>query len=229
MLRRAHAAVPLDAGQDRPREPGHAREALGHPRHPRVRAQRLRGAALRRGEHATSRTPSSRSTGMFALMMPLLMGIFNFSTVAIIWFGAYRVDSGGMPIGNLTAFLAYIMQILMSVMMASSCSSWSRAQRPPRRPHQGGARHRAVGQRPRDSRRRDRPARLHRVPRRGVPLPRRRGPGAVQHLVLGVARARRRRSSAAPAAASRRSSTSSPASTTSRAAPCSSTASTSAR
>ena len=57
-------------------------------------------------------------TRMFAVMMPLLMGIFNFSTVAIIWFGAYRVDSGEMPIGNLTAFLAYIMQILMSVMMA---------------------------------------------------------------------------------------------------------------
>ncbi len=57
-------------------------------------------------------------TRMFALMMPLLMGIFNISTVGIIWFGAYRVDSGGMPIGNLTAFLAYIMQILMSVMMA---------------------------------------------------------------------------------------------------------------
>ena len=56
-------------------------------------------------------------TRMFALMMPALMGIFNFSTVAIIWFGAYRVDAG-MPIGNLTAFLAYMMQILMSVLMA---------------------------------------------------------------------------------------------------------------
>ncbi|MBU4556448.1 MAG: ABC transporter ATP-binding protein/permease [Actinobacteria bacterium] len=55
---------------------------------------------------------------MFALMLPLLMGIFNFSTVAIIWFGADRVSSGAMPIGNLTAFLSYIMQILMSVMMA---------------------------------------------------------------------------------------------------------------
>ncbi len=59
-----------------------------------------------------------RITRMFALMLPLLLGIFNFSTIAIIWFGAYRVDSGGMPIGNLTAFLQYIMQILMSVMMA---------------------------------------------------------------------------------------------------------------
>jgi len=55
---------------------------------------------------------------MFAMMMPVLMAIFNFSSIAIIWFGAYRVDSGDMPIGNLTAFLAYMMQILMSVMMA---------------------------------------------------------------------------------------------------------------
>ncbi len=55
---------------------------------------------------------------LFAVMMPLLMLIFNLSSVAIIWFGAYRVDSGAMPIGNLTAFLAYIMQILFSVMMA---------------------------------------------------------------------------------------------------------------
>ncbi len=37
---------------------------------------------------------------------------------AIMWFGAYRVDSGALPIGNLTAFLAYIMQIFMSVMMS---------------------------------------------------------------------------------------------------------------
>lgn len=59
-----------------------------------------------------------RVNRLFAAMIPMLMGIFNFSTVAIIWFGAYRVDSAAMPIGNLTAFLAYIMQILMSVMMA---------------------------------------------------------------------------------------------------------------
>ena len=54
---------------------------------------------------------------IMAVMMPLLMAIFNFSSVAILWLGAQRVDAG-MPIGNLTAFLAYIMQILMSVMMA---------------------------------------------------------------------------------------------------------------
>ncbi len=57
-------------------------------------------------------------TQLFAVTMPAMMAIFNFSTVAIIWFGAARVDSGAMPIGNLTAFLSYIMQILMAVLMA---------------------------------------------------------------------------------------------------------------
>jgi len=56
---------------------------------------------------------------LFALMMPALMVIMNLSTVAALWFGALRVDSGAMPIGNLTAFLQYIAQILMGVMMAT--------------------------------------------------------------------------------------------------------------
>jgi len=51
-------------------------------------------------------------------MFPSLMLLLNLSSVAVIWFGAKLVDSGNMPIGNLTAFLAYIMQILFSVMMA---------------------------------------------------------------------------------------------------------------
>ena len=51
-------------------------------------------------------------------MFPVLMLILNLSSVAVIWFGGKLVDSGQMPIGNLTAFLAYIMQILGSVMMA---------------------------------------------------------------------------------------------------------------
>ena len=55
---------------------------------------------------------------LFALMIPLLMAIFNLSTVAILWFGSIRVSSGDMPIGNLIAFLQYVMQILMAVMMA---------------------------------------------------------------------------------------------------------------
>ena len=71
---------------------------------------------------------------IFALMMPALMLIFNLSTVAIMWFGGLRVASGEMPIGNLTAFLTYIMQILMAVMMATimfvmvprAAASWTR-------------------------------------------------------------------------------------------------------
>ena len=61
---------------------------------------------------------SLRVNRLFALMIPLLMAIFNLSSVAILWFGAFRVDSGEMPIGNLIAFLQYVMQILFAVMMA---------------------------------------------------------------------------------------------------------------
>ena len=56
---------------------------------------------------------------LFALMMPTLMAIMNLSTVAVLWFGSIRVDSGQMPIGNLTAFLQYIIQILFAIMMAT--------------------------------------------------------------------------------------------------------------
>ena len=56
---------------------------------------------------------------LFALMMPALMAIMNLSTVAVLWFGSIRVDSGQMPIGNLTAFLQYIIQILFAIMMAT--------------------------------------------------------------------------------------------------------------
>jgi ATP-binding cassette subfamily B protein len=58
-------------------------------------------------------------TRLFALAMPLIMAVFNLSSVAIMWFGAIQVDSGAMPIGNLTAFIQYVMQILMAVMMAT--------------------------------------------------------------------------------------------------------------
>ncbi len=55
---------------------------------------------------------------LFAITIPSLMAIMNLSTVAILYFGAFRVDSGGMPIGNLTAFIQYIFQILFSIMTA---------------------------------------------------------------------------------------------------------------
>lgn len=59
-----------------------------------------------------------RINRLVALTMPLLMLILNISLITITWFGAHRIDTGAMPIGNLTAFIAYVMQILMSVMMA---------------------------------------------------------------------------------------------------------------
>ena len=61
---------------------------------------------------------SLRVTRLFALIFPTLMLIMNMAIVATIWFGGHLIDSGEMPIGNLFAFQAYIMQILFSVMMA---------------------------------------------------------------------------------------------------------------
>jgi ATP-binding cassette, subfamily B, multidrug efflux pump len=52
-------------------------------------------------------------------MFPTVMTVVNLSSIAVVWFGAHRIDSGGMQIGALTAFLAYLMQIVMSVMMAT--------------------------------------------------------------------------------------------------------------
>ncbi|NLO26595.1 MAG: ABC transporter ATP-binding protein [Actinobacteria bacterium] len=61
---------------------------------------------------------------LFAIMFPTLFWIMNISTVAIMWYGAVRVDSLEMPIGNLTAFIMYVMQILFSIMMASMLASF---------------------------------------------------------------------------------------------------------
>jgi len=61
---------------------------------------------------------SIRVNRLFAVTIPTMMLILNLSTVAVMWFGSMRIDSGAMPIGNLTAFLAYLMQILMAVLMA---------------------------------------------------------------------------------------------------------------
>jgi ATP-binding cassette subfamily B protein len=56
---------------------------------------------------------------LMALMFPIVMVVLNVSSVAVLWFGAGRIDSGHMQIGALTAFLSYLMQILMSVMMGT--------------------------------------------------------------------------------------------------------------
>jgi ATP-binding cassette, subfamily B, multidrug efflux pump len=56
---------------------------------------------------------------LMALIFPIVMLVLNLSSVAVMWFGATRIDEGQMQIGSLTAFLAYLIQILMSVMMAT--------------------------------------------------------------------------------------------------------------
>jgi ATP-binding cassette, subfamily B, multidrug efflux pump len=62
----------------------------------------------------------SLGTGkLMALMFPAVMLVLNLSSIAVLWFGGHLVASGSMPVGALTAFLTYLLQILMSVMMAT--------------------------------------------------------------------------------------------------------------
>ena len=58
------------------------------------------------------------------LMWPVIMLVFNASSVAVLWFGGHRVASGGMGVGEMTAFISYLMQILVSVMMATFMGIW---------------------------------------------------------------------------------------------------------
>ena len=59
---------------------------------------------------------SLRVNRLFAITLPALLLIMNLSTVAVLYLGAFRVDSGEMPIGNLLAFMQYIIQILFAIM-----------------------------------------------------------------------------------------------------------------
>ena len=56
---------------------------------------------------------------LMAFMFPTVLLVINLSSVAVLWFGGHRIADGGMQVGALTAFLAYLLQILMSVMMAT--------------------------------------------------------------------------------------------------------------
>ncbi|MGD9955396.1 MAG: ABC transporter ATP-binding protein [Candidatus Nanopelagicales bacterium] len=56
---------------------------------------------------------------LMAFMFPTVLLVLNVSSVAVMWFGGHRVDQGDMLVGSLTAFLSYLMQILMSIMMAT--------------------------------------------------------------------------------------------------------------
>lgn len=59
-----------------------------------------------------------RSALLVAGMMPLIMVVVNLSSVGVVWFGGHRIQSGEMRLGALTAFIAYILQILIAIMMA---------------------------------------------------------------------------------------------------------------
>ncbi len=60
-----------------------------------------------------------RAGRLMALAFPTVMLVLNVSSVAVIWFGSFRIQDGSMQVGTLIAFLSYLMQILMSVMMAT--------------------------------------------------------------------------------------------------------------
>ena len=60
-----------------------------------------------------------RASRYMVLLFPIAMFMVNISSVAVIWFGAFRIDSGDIQIGQMTAFLNYLIQILISVMMST--------------------------------------------------------------------------------------------------------------
>jgi ATP-binding cassette subfamily B protein len=60
-----------------------------------------------------------RVNRMFAVAFPALLLIMNMSSIAVVWFGGHLIDSGQMPVGNLIAFLAYILQIFFAIMLAT--------------------------------------------------------------------------------------------------------------
>ena len=62
---------------------------------------------------------SIRAGRWLAAMFPTVMLVANVGTVGVLWFGGHRVESGAMEVGALTAYISYLMQIVMSVMMAT--------------------------------------------------------------------------------------------------------------
>src|SRR5690606_19296479 len=62
---------------------------------------------------------SVRVGNLFVLMFPIIMMILHLATAAVLWFGGHRVAEGAIQIGSLTAFLQYLLQILVAVMMGT--------------------------------------------------------------------------------------------------------------
>jgi ATP-binding cassette, subfamily B, multidrug efflux pump len=81
---------------------------------------RERDEAERFGEANAALTATALRAGrLMVLIFPTVMLILNVSSIAVLWFGAGLINNGQMQIGALTAFLMYLLQILMSVMMAT--------------------------------------------------------------------------------------------------------------
>ena len=81
---------------------------------------RERDEAQRLAEANAALTDTALQVGrLMVLIFPTVMLVLNGSSIAVLWFGSGRVDSGEMQIGALTAFLMYLMLILTSVMMAT--------------------------------------------------------------------------------------------------------------
>ena len=75
------------------------------------------------GEVNTDYTGAAIAVGrLMALAFPVVMIVLNASTVAVMWFGGHRIQAGDMQIGSLIAFMSYLVQILISVMMATFMS-----------------------------------------------------------------------------------------------------------
>jgi ATP-binding cassette subfamily B multidrug efflux pump len=71
------------------------------------------------GANSALTATALRAGRLMALIFPTVMLVLNLSSVAVLWFGAGRIDSGQMQVGALTAFLNYLAQILMSVIMGT--------------------------------------------------------------------------------------------------------------
>ena len=143
---------------------------------------------------------------LFVLLFPLAMLILNVTVVGVIWFGGIQVDAGNVEIGTLFAFMQYVGQILMGVLMASFMTIMI--------PRAAVSAER-IGEvldsestldAPRERRERVPRAGHGELRRRRVHLPGRRVAGAARHHASGRAAARPSRSSARPAPARRRSS-----------------------
>lgn len=76
------------------------------------------------GANAELTEVSLRAGRLMSLMFPTVGLVMNMSSLAVIWVGADRIGNGSMQIGSLVAYLTYVVQILMAVVMVTLMVSW---------------------------------------------------------------------------------------------------------